>query len=112
MIARIWKGTTREADADRYFDYLKQTGLKDYDSIAGNRGAFVLRRVDEGRAEFVLISLWESFDAIRRFAGDEMEKAIYYPADKDFLLSFEPSVSHYEVLSSPATAEISQYADS
>jgi len=64
----------------------------------GNRGVYVLRRVKLGRAEFTFISLWESIDAIRRFAGDDYEKAHYYPEDRDFLIELEPFVEHYDVL--------------
>jgi hypothetical protein len=42
--------------------------------------------------------LWESIAAIKLFAGDDHEKAKYYPEDKDFLLEMEPTVSHYEIL--------------
>jgi heme-degrading monooxygenase HmoA len=101
MIARIWRGFTREVDKDTYFEYLKKTGLPDYASIPGNRGVWVLRRVREGKAEFTLISLWESYEAIKRFAGADYEKAVYYPEDKRFLLEMEPHVAHYEVLASP-----------
>ena len=99
MIARIWRGFTREADKDRYFEFLKRTGLKDYAATPGNKGVFTLRRVKDGKAEFILISLWESWEAVRAFAGPDAEKAFYYPEDKDFLLEFEPKVAHYEVLS-------------
>jgi heme-degrading monooxygenase HmoA len=98
MIARIWRGHTPEAKADRYLDYLKMTGVTDYSATEGNRGVTVLRRISEGQAEFLLISLWDSFDSIRRFAGDEVEKAVYYDEDKEYLLEFEPNVTHYEVL--------------
>jgi heme-degrading monooxygenase HmoA len=101
MIARIWRGFTREADKDTYFEYLQKTGLPDYASIPGNGGVWVLRRVREGKAEFTLISLWESYEAIKAFAGADYEKAVYYPEDKKFLLELEPHVAHYEVLSSP-----------
>ncbi len=77
MIARIWRGVTRESDKDIYFEYLQQTGLKEYASISGNQGVWVLRRVSG-------------------------ERAVYYPEDKRFLLELEPRVQHYEVLSSPA----------
>jgi heme-degrading monooxygenase HmoA len=99
MIARIWRGFTRESDKDTYFEYLQKTGLKEYASIPGNRGVQVLRRVQNGKAEFTLISLWESWDAIKAFAGSDFEKAVYYPEDKKFLLELEPHVTHYEVLS-------------
>src|SRR6266581_579034 len=100
MIARIWRGRTRESDQNTYFEYLQRTGLKDYASTPGNRGVWVLRRVYEGKAEFTLISLWDSWDAIKAFAGSEYERAVYYPEDKKFLLELEPKVTHYEVLHS------------
>ena len=68
MIARIWRGATREAHKDTYFEYLQKTGLKEYASIPGNQGVWVLRRVYEGKSEFTLISLWDSWDAIKAFA--------------------------------------------
>jgi heme-degrading monooxygenase HmoA len=98
MIARIWKGETPESKADQYFTFLKETGIKDYKETKGNQGVLVLRRIREGRAEFFLLSLWESWDAIREFAGNEVEKAFYYPEDPEYLLSMEPEVEHYEVL--------------
>ena len=103
MIARIWRGSTREKDQDAYFEYLQKTGLKEYAAIPGNLGVWVLRRAGEGKAEFVLISLWESYDAIKAFAGADYEKAVYYPEDKKFLLELEPHVAHYEVLTRPGS---------
>jgi heme-degrading monooxygenase HmoA len=98
MIARIWRGRTPVAKADAYLDYLEATGLKEYAETPGNRGLRVLRR-DEGDAtEFLLITYWESMDAIRAFAGDDVERAVYYAEDDDYLLEREPTVAHYEVL--------------
>jgi heme-degrading monooxygenase HmoA len=102
MIARIWRGVTREADKDIYFEYLQKTGLKEYASIPGNQGVWVLRRVDDGKSEFTLISLWDSWDAIKAFAGPDPEKAVFYPEDDKFLLERGPRVIHYEVLSCPS----------
>lgn len=98
MIARIWRGVTPESKADEYFDYLMATGVKDYRETKGNHGVQVLRRIREGHAEFLLLTLWESWDAIHRFAGDDVEKAVYYPEDVEYLLSLEPKVEHYQVL--------------
>jgi heme-degrading monooxygenase HmoA len=97
MIARVWRGHTRAVDADAYMGFLERTGLADYRATPGNEGALVLRRVENGTAEFVLISFWRDFEAIRRFAGPDAEKAFYYPEDERFLLGKEPHVSHYEV---------------
>lgn len=98
MIARAWHGMTRATDADRYAALIRSTGLRDYAMTPGNRGAYILRRIEGDRAHFLVVSLWESYDDIRRFAGPDVEKAHYYPEDKEFLLEFEPTVTHYEIV--------------
>ncbi|MEJ2208393.1 MAG: antibiotic biosynthesis monooxygenase [Anaerolineae bacterium] len=98
MIARIWHGVTPADKADDYVDYLNRTGVPDYRATEGNRGVYVLRRIEGDRAHFLTLSLWASLDAIRGFAGDDVERARYYPEDADFLLEFEPTVTHYEVV--------------
>jgi len=100
MIARIWRGTVRESDKDLYYDYLQNTGLKEYAETPGNRGVHTLRRVFNGKCEFFLLTLWESWDAIRAFAGEDYEKAVYYPEDEKFLLDRGPTVEHFEVIES------------
>jgi len=99
MIARIWRGVVRESDKDSYFEYLQKTGLKEYASVPGNRGVWTLRNVQDGRCEYTLITLWDSWDAIKAFAGPDPEKAVFYPEDDKFLLERGPRVRHYEVLS-------------
>jgi len=101
MIARTWHGLTDKSKADDYLDYLEESGVKEYRETEGNRGVYVLRRDEGDRTHFLLVSLWDSFDAIRRFAGPDMERAVYFPKDKEFLLEFEPNVLHYEVLVAP-----------
>ena len=98
MIARIWRGMVPAHKADDYLAYLEVTGLKDYRATPENRGVQVLRRIVGDEAEFVLTSRWDSPDAIRAFAGDDDERAVYYPEDKDFLLSFAPRVEHFAVV--------------
>ena len=98
MIARTWHGVTQVSKADEYLDYLKRTGVAEYKKTEGNRGVYVLQRVDGDQAHFLLLTLWESEEAIKRFAGSEIEKAKYYPEDEKFLLELEPTVTHYEVL--------------
>jgi hypothetical protein len=62
-----------------------------------NRGAYLLQRDQDGRTEFIALSLWESVDAIRAFAGDDIEAAVLYPEDERYLVDGESSVTHYEV---------------
>jgi tRNA-Thr(GGU) m(6)t(6)A37 methyltransferase TsaA len=96
MIARIWKGVVRTADADSYAEYIRATGFSEYAETAGNRGAWMLRRDEEGRTGFITLSYWESIEAIRAFAGDDIEAAVLYPEDERYLLG-ESTVTHYEV---------------
>lgn len=101
MILRSWRGATARRDADRYFEYLQGTGIKEYRETPGNRGVWVLRREIDGRAEFLLLTLWESMDAVREFAGPEPERAVFYPEDDDFLVERDEEVKHYDVLTRP-----------
>jgi heme-degrading monooxygenase HmoA len=97
MIARIWRGTTLAADAAAYNDYLRGTGLKAYRSTPGNRGAWILWREVGDRAEFLAVSFWVSHEAIRAFAGDDIEQAVFYPEDDRFLVERGPTAEHYQV---------------
>ena len=105
MIARIWHGTTHDSKADDYLEYVRRTGVEAHRSTRGNRGDLVLRRVKDGRAEFLVISLWDSLDAVRAFAGPDPEKSVYYPEDDRYLLEREPHVLHYEVLIAPSPGD-------
>ena len=98
MIARTWRGAVRAADADRYLDYLNATGFPGYRETPGNRGVLALRRLVGDRAEFLLVSLWESEEAIRQFAGDDPGRAVFYPEDDRFLLERDDRVHHFEVV--------------
>jgi len=98
MIVRIWHGRTRLDRADEYGAFLTLRAIPDYRSTAGNLDVAILRR-DEGEvSHFLTLTRWESEDAIRAFAGNEVLKAKYYPEDKDFLLEFEGQVQHYTVV--------------
>jgi heme-degrading monooxygenase HmoA len=101
MIARTWHGAVRAPDADAYHRYLLESGVPSLRGTRGNRGVYVLRRIEGTEAHFFLISLWESLEAIRAFAGDNVERARYYPEDERYLLELEPTVTHYEVLEAP-----------
>ena len=98
MIARIWRGATRAEDAAAYVAYLRETGLKEYRATPGNVSASVLWRVAGDRAEFVTLSFWESLDAVRAFAGEDVGRAVFYPQDDRFLIERDLTVEHFEVV--------------
>lgn len=104
MIARTWHGVVSREQADAYHEYLLRTGVPELQATPGNRGVYVLQRLEGPHAHFLLISLWDSLDVIRAFAGDDVERARYYPEDAVYLLELEPTVTHYEVLTAPTSS--------
>jgi heme-degrading monooxygenase HmoA len=97
MIARIWHGVTSTRHYDEYWKFLHERAIPDYRATPGNLGVRLFRRLDGERAHFLTMSFWPSLDAIRAFAGDDIERAKYYPEDSRYLLEFEPKVQHFEV---------------
>lgn len=98
MIARTWHGRVPLAKAAAYEAYLQKTGLADYQRVAGNRGVYLLRRDEDDVSHFTTLTFWDSVEAIQAFAGEEYERARYYPEDDDYLLEREPFVTHYSVV--------------
>jgi heme-degrading monooxygenase HmoA len=76
---------------------MRNVALPDYRATPGNTGAYALRSVAGDRAHFLMLTFWESRDAIAKFAGQDIERAKYYDFDKNFLLELEPTVRHYEL---------------
>ncbi|MBS0276898.1 MAG: antibiotic biosynthesis monooxygenase [Proteobacteria bacterium] len=104
MIVRMWKGLVPKEKKAAYIDYLHKTGLSDYEKTPGNKGVFLLCRDAGDDVEFTTMTYWDSVASIQRFAGEDYERARYYPEDADFLRAFAPTVDHYEVLSMSNTA--------
>ena len=98
MIVRTWRGFTKSEDAETYLEYLNRTGVQGFRATPGNRGAAIYRRIGEGRAEFVVVSFWDSQDVIHGFAGDDIARAVFYPEDERFLVERDMHVDHYEVV--------------
>ena len=100
MIARIWHGAVQTPRKDAYYDYMMKTGVPWYKSLEGNRGVLGLQKTSPETTDFLLLSFWDSMDAVRKFAGENPELAVYdFDEDKDFLLEMESKVDHYEIRS-------------
>jgi heme-degrading monooxygenase HmoA len=97
VIARIWKGAVRKHDGDAYADYMRKTGIAEYASTPGNRGAWMLRRDLGEKTEFLMFTLWDSLDAVKAFAGADYENAVFYPEDDRYLVERDPTTTHYLV---------------
>ena len=100
MIARIWRGAVRQEDGDVYEQYIRDTGVAEYKATAGNLGVTMMRRQVGDRTEFMLLSLWESLDAVKAFAGEDYEEGVYYPEDDRYLVERDEKSSHWEVTAS------------
>jgi len=98
MIARIWHGRTLTAKADEYENYVQASGVKKILATDGNHGVEVLRRTDGAKTDFIVISYWESIEAVKKFAGADYQKAVILPRDGEYLIEVEPEVVHYEVV--------------
>jgi heme-degrading monooxygenase HmoA len=76
---------------------MDETGIAGYVATPGNRGAWMLRRDIGELTEFVMFTLWDSLDAVKAFAGDDYETAVFYPEDDRYLVEREETSTHYEV---------------
>ena len=98
MIARMWHGRVPASKAEAYRKFLNDRAIPDYQSVEGNLSVHILERTERDITHFITLTFWKDLDSIKAFAGDEVETAKYYPEDSDFLLEFEPTVVHYEVV--------------
>ena len=97
MIARIWKGRTKIEHLEEYTDFMKVRAIPDYSKTDGFIKLTFLKRTDNDYAYFQLITYWKNMEVIKNFAGNDFEKAKYYPEDKNYLVDFPERVIHYEV---------------
>ena len=97
MIARIWHGRTNLEDYEAYTTFMKERAIPDYEGTEGFLKLSFLRNQQDGVGHFTLITYWENMAVIKNFAGEDYEKAKYYPEDEQYLLEFEEKVVHYEM---------------
>ncbi|SCY34258.1 hypothetical protein SAMN05216488_1448 [Microbacterium sp. LKL04] len=96
-VVRMWTGVVRAEDADRYIRYVERTGMDAYSATPGNLGAWLLTRdLGNGRTEITTLSRWENLAVIAAFAGDDIERAVFYPEDDEFLIERDERVRHYQ----------------
>ncbi len=98
MIVRMWHGRVPTSKADAYRSFTNMRAIPDYRSVPGNISVHILERAEGEVTHFITLTFWDSLESIKGFAGQDVEKAKYYPEDKDFLLEFEAKAVHYEVV--------------
>lgn len=98
MILRMWKARSTAEKSDRYIQHATGRVFPALRTIEGHRGAYLLRRAVDGVVELVVLTLWESMEAVRKFAGVEPEKAVVEPEARAGLTDFDETVTHFEVV--------------
>jgi heme-degrading monooxygenase HmoA len=98
MISRVWHGWTRREDADTYERLLRTTILPGIHRVAGYRGADLLRRDDGDEVEFVTVTLFDSMEAVRQFAGADYANAVIPPEAQSLLTRYDARSAHYETI--------------
>jgi quinol monooxygenase YgiN len=102
MIARLWTGHVPRDKRDAYLKLMEDVALREYRATPGNQGAFCLHREEGVLERFDMLTFWRDTDAIRAFAGDDVDLAKYYDFDDDFLVEKAKCVTHFDV--SPASS--------
>jgi heme-degrading monooxygenase HmoA len=103
MIARSWTGHAPLDDPDSYPSFLLEVVRPQLEALDGFCGLYLLRRPGSDAIEYRVITLWDSMDAIRAFAGDEPGRAVVEPEARAALASFDREVRHYDVVARPGS---------
>src|SRR4029079_14927204 len=93
---RIWHGWTAPENADAYEALLRSEVLPGIDRIEGFRGAHLLRRDAGDEVEFVTLTVFDSLEAVREFAGEDYEVAVVPPEARRLLAPYDESSAHYD----------------
>ena len=104
MVARVWRGYAAVTEGEAYPRHLLQSVRPKLEQLPGFKGLYLLRRRGLEEIEFLVVTLWDSMDAIRAFAGDQPELAVVEPDARAALVRFDNTVSHYEVVAGPDRA--------
>ncbi|QDA31707.1 antibiotic biosynthesis monooxygenase [Thermococcus indicus] len=96
-VMRLWHGRVPIEKADEYEKFLVERAVPDYGSVKGLLKLYFTRKDEGDVAHFLLVTIWDSMESIKRFAGENPEIAKYYPEDDDFLLEKEKYVQHYRI---------------
>jgi heme-degrading monooxygenase HmoA len=103
MIARIWRGQASAENAPRYQEHATRYVFPSLAALPGYQGAYLLSRETQGEVEFLAVTLWDSFDAVKGFAGENPEIAVVEPEARAVLSQFDDFARHYEVTAARTT---------
>src|SRR4029450_1102998 len=96
MIARIWHGIVPASKSAKYLELMQKFAIRDYTATPGSRGAWCLHRSEGNVTHFLNLTFWDDVDAIKRFAGEDHDRARNYDFDPEQLIEMEPRAQHHE----------------
>jgi heme-degrading monooxygenase HmoA len=105
LITRLWGARAAAAREQEYTGYFRQTVLPELRAVEGFLGAELLRQRGTGEVGFLVLTRWASMDAVRAFAGDNVETAVVHPQAAAMLIEFDRTVRHYEVVEETLAAK-------
>jgi len=98
MLLRMWGARSTAGGAADYIRHATTKVFPKIRAIEGYKGEYLLRRDVKDSVELVVLTLWDSIEAIRQFAGPEPNKALVEPEARAVLTSFDEYVTHFEVV--------------
>jgi heme-degrading monooxygenase HmoA len=98
MMIREWRGRAAKSNPDDYPKHFRTSVVPELRQVAGFIGGQLSRRYLNEKIEFLVLTKWQSRDAIRAFAGDDIGKAVVEPGAVEALIDYDERVEHYEVI--------------
>lgn len=98
MIARIWRSVTLASHADCYLDLLNKTTVLSCQSADGNQGIYIFRELRDELAHFLIISFWESSQALEKYTGSDKQIVNHTENEMEYLIASESLATDYEVM--------------
>ncbi|MBC7788870.1 MAG: antibiotic biosynthesis monooxygenase [Anaerolineae bacterium] len=111
MIVRIWRGQAEARNSDAYQRHVTTNVFPTLPAIPGHRAAYLLRREMGGQVEFLAVTLWESMEAVKQFAGTDPDVAVVEPAARAVLSDFDTFVKHYELVHRSSSEELNRQGE-
>ena len=97
MIERHWKGTAKPGEDKNYISHLLEDTFPQLSAMKGFVRASILNRPVDGGTEFLIVTVWESIEAIKQFAGETPETAVVPYVVQQMMVGYDNTALHYEV---------------
>jgi heme-degrading monooxygenase HmoA len=98
MIIREWRGRAMPSRSDAYPKHFRDIVVPELRSLSGFLGAHLSQRQIGDQVEFLVLTRWQSMEAISAFAGSSIDKAVVAPGAIAALIDFDDTVQHYIVI--------------